>query len=114
MDFYPEDDIDLPANPYIPSDMPDSAWTVPNLLLGYPDANANGTGIENIGQPNITYSDSKIKELRRAYYAASSFADQQIGRVIQELNSRKHNNCLLWRSWHAVGRALGVGKINQL
>ena len=87
LDYYPKDDIDLPANPYIPSDMPDSAWTVPNLLLGYPDASANGTGIENIGQPNVTYSDSKIKELRRAYYAASSFADQQIGRVIQELNS---------------------------
>ena len=25
-DLYPEEDIDLPYNPYIPEDMPASAW----------------------------------------------------------------------------------------
>ena len=85
LDFYPEEDIQMPANPYIPSDMPDSAWNQFSGLLGYPDCSPEGTGIENIGEPNITYSESKIKELRRAYYASISFADQQIGRVIQEL-----------------------------
>ena len=76
LDLYPEDEIDIPANPYIPDDMPDSAWSRPTGLLNFPDCNAEGTGIPDIGQPNVTYSDQKMKELRRAYYASISFADQ--------------------------------------
>ena len=85
LDLYPEDEIDIPANPYIPDDMPDSAWSRPTGLLNFPDCNAEGTGIPDIGQPNVTYSDQKMKELRRAYYASISFADQQLGRVLNEL-----------------------------
>ena len=87
LDYYPEEDIQVPVNPYIPSDMPDSAWSTPTGLLNYPDCSAEGTGIENIGEPNVTYSDAHTKELRRAYYASISFADEQIGRVLQELNN---------------------------
>ena len=87
LDLYPEEDISMPANPYIPDDMPPSAWSNPTGLLNYPDCNAEGTGIPDIGQPNVTYSEKKIKELRRAYYASISFADQQLGRVLDELET---------------------------
>ena len=87
LDYYPEEDIQVPVNPYIPYDMPDSAWSTPTGLLNYPDCSAEGTGIENMGEPNVTYSDAHTKELRRAYYASISFADEQIGRVLQELNN---------------------------
>ena len=86
LEYYPEEDIQMPANPYIPSDMPDSAWGGFRPLTSYPDCSPEGTGIEDIGQPNVTFSEPKIKELRRAYYASVSYADQQIGRVLQELN----------------------------
>ena len=76
----------MPLNPHAPSDMPGSAWNSFSGMREYSDCSAEGTGIENIGEPNVTYSDPKIKELRRAYYAAVSYADQQLGRVIQELH----------------------------
>ena len=87
LDYYPEEQIQMPLNPYVPSDMPDSAWNSFSGMRGYSDCSEEGTGIENIGEPNVTYSEPKIKELRRAYYAAVSYADQQLGRVIQELHS---------------------------
>lgn len=88
LDLYPEDSIELPANPYIPEDLPpNSAWTRFTGLLNFEDCSAEGTGIPNIGELNITYPEDKIKELRRAYYASISFADQQLGRVIDELYS---------------------------
>ena len=33
----------------------------------------------------MTFPDFKTREIRRAYYATISFADQQIGRVLREL-----------------------------
>ena len=60
-DLYPEeDDIDLPNNPFIPEDMPESAWTGFKGLLNFQDCSAEGTGIPNIGQPNVTYPDPQV------------------------------------------------------
>ena len=86
LDYYPEEQIQMPLNPYIPSDMPDSAWNSFDEMRGYSDCSAEGSGIEDIGEKNVTYPDNMIKEFRRAYYAAVSYADQQIGRVLQELD----------------------------
>ena len=85
LDYYPEEQIQMPLNPYIPSDLPEQAWVDFSELRTYSDCSAEGSGIEDIGVQNVTYPDSKVKELRRAYYAAVSYADQQIGRVIQQL-----------------------------
>merc|ERR1711911_17142 len=102
-DLYPdEENIDLPFNPYIPEDMPESAWSGFKGLLQYEDCSPEGSGIPNIGEANVTYPDSKVRanfskntfdispvfvlcqkrELRRAYYAAISFMDHQVGRVL--------------------------------
>ena len=55
LDYYPEDEIEPPANPYIPDDMPDSAWSRPTGLLNFPDCSAERTGIMDIGEPNVTF-----------------------------------------------------------
>ena len=81
-DLYPEDSIDLPHYKYIPEDMPDSAWTRFTGLLNYPDCSQETWGLPLGDQPNVTYPDSKIRELRRAYYASISFMDHQLGRVL--------------------------------
>ena len=81
-DLYPEEDVDLPLNPYIPEDMPESAWLPFRGVTSYPDCSAEGTGIPDIGQPNVTYPESKVRELRRAYYATISFMDHQVGRAL--------------------------------
>ena len=82
-DLYPEDEIDLPTNPYVPEDMPASAWSRFTGVLNFDDCSPEGTGIPNLGEANVTYPDSKIRELRRAYYATISFMDRQVGRVLE-------------------------------
>ena len=81
-DLYPEDSIDLPHYKYIPEDLPASAWTKFTGLLNYPDCSQETWGLPLGDQPNVTYPDSKIRELRRAYYASISFMDHQLGRVL--------------------------------
>ena len=65
-DLYPEEEMDLPANPYIPEDMPASAWSRFTGVLNFPDCSPDGLGIPDLGEANVTYPDSKVKELRRA------------------------------------------------
>ena len=84
-DLYPEDSIDLPHYKYIPEDLPASAWTKFTGLLNYPDCSQETWGLPLGDQPNVTYPDSKIRELRRAYYASISFMDHQLGRVLDSV-----------------------------
>ena len=77
--------------------MPDSAWTEFSALTAYSDCSAATMGISDLGSANVTYPDDKVapnlhtyistqlqchdvkvKELRRAYYAAVSFMDAQV------------------------------------
>ena len=61
-DLYPEEEnIDLPINPYVPEDMPESAWNT-GLLLKYDDCSPEGSGIPNIGEANVTYPDNKVRD----------------------------------------------------
>ena len=62
-DLYPdEENIDLPFNPYIPEDMPESAWTGFRQLTSFDDCSPEATGIPDIGtKPNVTYPDNKVK-----------------------------------------------------
>ena len=63
-DLYPdEENIDLPINPYIPEDMPESAWSGFKGLLKYEDCSPEGSGIPNIGEANVTYPDNKVRNI---------------------------------------------------
>lgn len=61
--FYPEADITLPSNPYVPKDMPSVAWKSWGELRGYSDIDALNVD----GSINATLPDTNVKELRRAY-----------------------------------------------
>ena len=65
-DLYPdEENIDLPFNPYIPEDMPESAWSgFFRQLASFDDCSPEATGIPDIGtKPNVTYPDNKVNEI---------------------------------------------------
>ena len=64
-DLYPdEENIDLPFNPYIPEDMPESAWSGFRELTGFEDCSPEGTGIPDIGiRANVTYPDNKVRHI---------------------------------------------------
>ena len=47
-------------------------------MTSYPDCSPETMGIPDLGEPNVTYPDWKVREQRRAYYAAVSFMDEQV------------------------------------
>jgi len=86
LDYYPEEEMAVTDNPYVPEDMPDLAWHKPPIF-DYEDVSAEVLNIPNLGQANVTIPDWKAKELRRAYYASISHADEELGRVIDDLKT---------------------------
>ena len=67
--------------------MPQDAWSNFAELRSYEDCSAAALGISDLGTSNVTLPDWKTKELRRAYYAAVSYADSEVGRVLDQLDS---------------------------
>jgi len=85
LSLYPEDDINEPSNPFVPSDMPTKAWSDFGELRNYEDCTSEALGIPDLGNINVTLPSWKTKELRRAYYSAVSYADYCIGRLLTKL-----------------------------
>ncbi len=94
-DLYPPEKIRLAANTSAPQDAPTLATTNFGELRAYSD----------IPKGNAPIPDAKARELVRAYYAAASYTDAQIGRVIDELDRlglREQTIIVLWgdHGWH--------------
>ena len=87
LDAYPEGTDDDPRNPFAPSDMPSVAWSNWGELRAFADCTEESLGIPDLGKINVTIPIEKVRELRRAYYAAISYVDSEIGRVLEEVTS---------------------------
>lgn len=93
-DLYPPEKIKTAPNPYPPKDCPSIALTNYGELRAYSD-------IPDVGPVD----EKKARELVRAYYAATSYTDAQIGKVIDELDRlglRDKTIIVLWgdHGWH--------------
>ena len=88
LQHYPTVNISLPKNPYVPLKMPSVAWENYLELRAYKDMQA----LKLNGALNSTLPNSKVKELRRAYYSAVSWTDSLIGRVVDELERLNLSN----------------------
>ena len=91
--------------------MPPDAWSNFAELHSYEDCSAAALGIPDLGTSNVTLPDWKTKELRRAYYAAVSYADSELGRVLDQLDSlgmAESTVVVVWsdHGWQLVGKAL--------
>jgi len=87
-DLYPLDKIKLAPNPFAPKDAPPLALTNSGELRNYADIPKEGP-----------IPDAKARELIRGYYAATSYTDAQIGRVLAELDRlglRENTIVVLW------------------
>ena len=84
LDFYPPiEETELPTNPSAPEGMPRIAWSTYPEVRHYDDVKVlrlNGKPEKADRMPN-----RKARELRRAYYAAVSFADSNVGHVLTTL-----------------------------
>ena len=101
--------ISLPPNMNVPKDFPAEAWSPSGEVRSYPDMMVNfpaagfsmehppaevNTSPSSLGfllrfrqqsQTERAAAQIDIKHLRRGYYAAASFTDANIGRVIDAL-----------------------------
>ena len=100
---YPEDDISLPGDQDPPTDMPPVAWSNWGELRAYLDIAPLG----NSGQPGDHLPANVTKSLRRAYYAAVSFTDYNIGRIINALDDHGYTNDTVISFWGDHGWQLG-------
>ena len=94
LDLYSPTDIRLAANPNPPEGMPPLAMTDFGELRSYADINKKGP-----------IPDEKARDLIRAYRAATSYTDAQIGRVLDELQRlglAERTVVVLWgdHGWH--------------
>ena len=90
--YYPIDEVKLPSNPDAPINMPIiAAPRTSKELREYKD-------ISDITDSQLTPGDSpgleplpdaKVKDLRRAYHAAMSYADDNVGKVLAALSIAK-------------------------
>ena len=83
LDYYPESDLKSPSNPYVPTGLPEVAWFNYNELRGYRDIEKLGV----TGDFNTTLPDYVTKNLRRAYAATVTYIDDQIGQVLEKLET---------------------------
>jgi arylsulfatase A-like enzyme len=93
-DLYPPDSIKLADNPQPPVDGPKIALHNSGELRQYTDIPKKGP-----------IPEEKARELVRGYYAATTFSDAQIGKVIDELDRldlAKNTIIVLWgdHGWH--------------
>lgn len=90
------EETDLPDNQYIPEGMPPVAWhNYLNELGDYTDITDLGvTGMFNTSMPEF-----KVRELRRAYYASVSYADEMAGKLFQTLKDNGLENNTMVVVW---------------
>ncbi|MFO8009115.1 MAG: sulfatase [Candidatus Brocadiia bacterium] len=87
-DFYRREDVDLADNPFPPQDAPEQSlhnWGELRHYLGIP------------AEGDLT--EKQARELVHGYYAATSYTDAQIGRVLDELerlDAAENTVVVLW------------------
>ena len=106
LDFYPPiEETALPTNPDAPEGMPRIAWSTYPEVRHYDDVKV----LQLRGKPEKAdrMPNRKARELRRAYYAAVSFADSNVGHVLTSLGKTglEHNTVVVVFSDH--GWSLG-------
>lgn len=93
-DLYPPDSVRTTDSPNVPTDVPEVALTQFGELRNYADIPKTGP-----------IPEEKARELVRGYYAATSYMDAQVGRVLAELDRlglRENTVIIAWgdHGWH--------------
>ena len=87
-DLYDPSKIPLAANSFLPKGAPEYAMADKNELWGYSDV------------PDVSHlPDDYARQLKHGYYAAVSYMDAQLGRVLDELDKlglRENTIVILW------------------
>ena len=113
-DMYPmATEIELAKNPDAPFNMPPIAWSVSEELRSYkdmqkyrsPDCIQDADASMNGDTCRVSDEDARV--LRKTYYAALSFTDAQLGRVLAELKDQGLSSNTIIVLWADHGYKLG-------
>lgn len=96
-DLYKPSDIRLATNPNPPLDAPKYAWHNSGELRAYHDMPKN----------DKPFTEAQARRLVHGYYAAVSFMDAQLGRVLDELDRLKLSDRTVIVLWGDHGWQLG-------
>jgi len=89
-DLYPLENVSLPPSPRAPKGAPMFAWNKCGEWTAYPDVK-NKTSAMGFSREQPV-DDEYARQQRRAYFAAASFADAQVGRVLDAVEEAGLNN----------------------
>ena len=90
--------IELPDYPYAPVDMPPVAWSASGELNQYSDVRA----MHASGAINQTRPAAWVRQFRRHYYAAVSYLDHNVGRVLAALEANSQQDDTVVAFWGDV------------
>ena len=107
--MYPLDKVSLPANEFAPANLPSVAWNSCGEFRSYPD-NKEAAESSGFGQ-STPFNVSWTRHQRQAYFAAASFMDAQLKKVMdtmQELQLMDSTVITLWGDRECkLGHGLG-------
>jgi arylsulfatase A-like enzyme len=106
-ELYPDDSIDIAPHPLPPIDVPPIAMQ--NFIVGEchaPDLNCGDLG-KDFPFDNVSVAVGTAKYMRQAYWAAVSFTDYNIGRVLDALEGGPHFDSTIIALWGDHGYQLG-------
>lgn len=89
-DLYPLENVSLPPSPCAPKGAPAFAWNKCGEWTAYPDVK-NKTSAMGFSKEQPV-DDAYARQQRRAYFAAASFADAQVGRVLDAVEEAGLSN----------------------
>lgn len=101
----PRDQISLPDNPDIPNEMPAIAYETWSTIRTFDNAKMYFESKNCTLTPDKAYSkecqfpDQAAREFRRAYFAATTYTDYQVGKVLTELETQGFSNNTIIVLW---------------
>jgi len=104
LDLYPTSSVHLPSNQYPPKNMPQIAWSNWGELRAYHDIAALNYSGEPSEKP---LPNADVLALRRGYYAAVSWTDACVGRVLDALEASPYSKNTIVSLWGDHGWQLG-------
>ena len=114
-DMYDLDRISLPPNPRVPTGFKEENWhangnvEIKKYFSAWPNPDGSGTkpfdeGVFSFDNP---VNNKTARELRLAYFAATTFIDAQIGRVMDALEAHGYKDNTVVALWSDHGYHLG-------